>query len=147
MFVTGLGAGYFPKAPGTVATLLAIPISLSLNRIAASSLFLSVLTLVSFIAMAAWFCREGEEIFQDKDCPRIVVDEIGGFLLANFLSPAELRPTALAFLLFRFFDIIKVFPARRAEKIPGGFGVVADDLVAGFYTFLIVRLLLLWGLA
>ena len=95
---------------------------------------------------AAWFCQKGEEIFHEKDCPRIVIDEIAGFLLANFLSPAELKPTAAAFLLFRFFDIIKIFPAGRAQQIQGGVGVILDDLIAGLYTFLILRLLFLWSL-
>ena len=95
---------------------------------------------------AAWFCQKGEEIFREKDSRKIVIDEIAGFLLANFLSPPELVPTAAAFLLFRFFDIIKVFPAARAERIQGGVGVVLDDLVAGLYTFLILRLLFFWSL-
>lgn len=140
---TGAGTGYFPWFPGTVGTLLAIPFSLALNRTATASLPLSLLTLTSFIVTATWFCKKGEEIFQEKDCRRIVIDEIAGFLLANFLSPPELKPTIVAFVLFRFFDITKVFPAGRAEQIRGGLGVILDDLIAGLYTFLILRLLLL----
>ncbi|MCZ6623656.1 MAG: phosphatidylglycerophosphatase A [Deltaproteobacteria bacterium] len=145
-FVTGAGAGYFPWFPGTVGTLLAIPLSLALNRMATASFSLSLLTLSAFTVTATWFCKKGEEIFHEKDCRKIVIDEITGFLLANFLSPPELYPTAAAFLLFRFFDIIKVFPAGRAEQIRGGVGVILDDLVAGLYSFLILRLLLLWNL-
>lgn len=95
--------------------------------------------------VAAWFCQKGEEIFHAKDCPKIVIDEIAGFLLANFLSPPGLIPTVLAFLLFRFFDITKVFPADRAQQIPGGIGVILDDLIAGLYTFFILRLLIFWS--
>lgn len=145
-FVTGAGTGYFPCFPGTVGTLLAIPLSLALNRTATASPPLSLLTLATFIVIATWFCKKGEEIFHEKDCRKIVIDEIAGFLLANFLSPPELKPTAAAFLLFRFFDIIKVFPAARAERIQGGIGVILDDLVAGLYTFLILRILFLWSL-
>ena len=143
--MTGAGTGYSPWFPGTVATLLAIPLSLALNRMAALSLPLALLTLTAFIVIAAWFCQKGEEIFKEKDCPRIVIDEMAGFLLAGFLSPLEFKVTAAAFLLFRFFDIIKVFPAGRAEQIEGGLGVILDDLVAGLYTFLILRLHLLWS--
>ncbi len=132
--------------PGTAGTLLAVPLSLVLNRIAFSSIPLSLLTLIAFIVGAAWFCQKGEEIFHEKDCPRIVLDEIAGFLLANFLSPAEWKPTTVAFLLFRFFDIIKIFPAGRAQQVQGGVGVILDDLIAGLYTFLILRLLFLWSL-
>lgn len=95
---------------------------------------------------ATWFCQKGEEIFAEKDPPRIVIDEVAGFLLANFLSPAGFYPTAAAFLLFRFFDIMKVSPGGRAQQIQGGVGVILDDLVAGLYTFLILRLLIFWNL-
>ena len=143
-FVTGAWTGYIPWFPGTAGTLLAIPLSLALNRISEASFPLSLLTLIAFVGIAAWFCNKGEEIFQEKDSRRIVIDEIAGFLLANYLSPAEIRSIVLAFLLFRFFDIIKVFPAARAERVSGGLGVVLDDLIAGFYTFVILRLPLLW---
>ncbi len=145
-FATGAGAGYSPFFPGTVGTLLAIPISYALNQIAAGSFPLSLLTLAAFFGIATWFCQKAEEVFGERDSPRIVIDEVAGFLLANFLSPPGLKPTAAAFLLFRFFDIIKLFPARRMEKIEGGMGVILDDLVAGLYTFLILRLLFYWSL-
>lgn len=123
-----------------------MPFSLALNRVAADSLPLSLLTLAAFVAGAGWLCQEGEKILGERDSPKIVVDEIAGFLLANFLSPAEIQPVAAAFLLFRFFDIMKPFPANRAERIEGGVGVVLDDLIAGFYAFVILRLFLLWDL-
>lgn len=144
--VTGAGAGYFPWFPGTAGTLVALPLSLALNRIASASLTLGLLTFSAFVLGAVWLAREGEAIFREKDSPKIVIDEIAGFVLANFLSPPELKPTLAAFFLFRFFDIIKLFPAGRAEKIPGGAGVVVDDLIAGLYTFMILRLLFLGGL-
>lgn len=142
---TGAGAGYAPLFPGTVGTLLAIPLSLALNRIAAVSLPLALLTLTAFIVSATWFCQKGEDLLRQKDSPKIVIDEVAGFLLGNFLSPPAIKPAAAAFLLFRFFDIIKIFPAGAAQKLPGGVGVMLDDLIAGFYTFLIVRLLAFWG--
>lgn len=144
--VTGAGVGYFPWFPGTVGTLVAIPLSLALNRIASVSLSLALLTLAAFVATAIWLAQKGEEIFHQKDSPRIVIDEIAGFLLAGFLCPAEFVPSAAAFILFRFFDIIKLFPAGRAEEISGGVGVVVDDLIAGLYTFAIVQMLLYGGL-
>ncbi|HEX9445511.1 MAG TPA: phosphatidylglycerophosphatase A [Candidatus Binatia bacterium] len=144
--VTGAGAGYIRLAPGTAGTVVAIPLSLALNRIAGRSLPLALLTLAAFIAAAVWLCGEGEKIFREKDSQRIVIDEVAGFLLANFAAPAGPKPALLAFLLFRFFDILKPFPARRAEKIPGGLGVALDDLVAGLYTFVIARLIFSWGL-
>ena len=143
--VTGAGAGYFPWFPGTAGTLVAVPLSLALNRIASTSLSLALLTLAAFVATAVWLATKGEEMFHEKDSPRIVIDEIAGFLLGDFLSPAEFAPGAAAFILFRFFDIIKPYPAGRAEKISGGLGVVMDDLIAGLYTFVILRVLLYAG--
>ena len=145
-FATGAGAGYSPWCPGTAGTLVAVPLSLALNAIAAASLSLAFLTLIAFVACAGWFCQRAEGIFQEKDSPKIVIDEIAGFLLANFLSPLEFIPTAVAFLLFRFFDIIKLFPAGQAQQLRGGLGVILDDLIAGCYTLLILRLLLFRGL-
>jgi phosphatidylglycerophosphatase A len=144
--VTGAGAGYLPWFPGTAGTLVALPLSLALNRIAGASLSLGLLTLAAFMLIAIWLADKGEEILGEKDSPRIVIDEIAGFVLANFLSPPQLKPTLAAFILFRFFDIIKLFPAGRAEKISGGAGVVLDDLIAGLYTFVILWLLFFGGL-
>jgi phosphatidylglycerophosphatase A len=108
---------------------------------AAVSFGIALLTLATFTLLAIWVSEKSEAIFREKDSPKIVIDEIAGFLLANFLSPPAFRPIVAAFLLFRFFDIIKVPPASWAERLPGGFGVVLDDLVSAVYTFLILRLL------
>jgi len=135
-----------PWLPGTAGTVVAIPFSLALNRIALFSFPLAVITLVGFAFCAGWLCQMAEGILQKKDSPKIVIDEIAGFLLANFLSPEAPLPIVAAFILFRFFDIIKLFPAARMEKLPGGAGVIADDLIAGCYALVAVRLLDYWGL-
>lgn len=145
VFATGFGVGYVPKAPGTAGTLAALPLSIGLNRIAVTQLPLALITLAAFVALAMWVSHGAEELFGKKDAQRIVIDEMAGFLVANFLLPVGLVSTTSAFLLFRFFDIIKPYPARRAERIHGGLGVVSDDLIAGFYTFLSLRLLAAWG--
>lgn len=144
--ITGAGAGYLPWLPGTAGTLVAVPFSLALNRIASASLPLALLSLGAFFLVAVWLADKGEEFFREKDSPRIVIDEMAGFVLANFASPPQWKAMAAAFILFRLFDIIKLFPAGQAEKIPGGVGVVLDDLIAGLYTFMILRLLLFGGL-
>lgn len=143
--VTGAGVGYFPRLPGTMGTLLAIPFSLGLNSLATTSLLLALLTLSASIFAAIWLSTKGAEIFGQKDPGRIILDEIVGFLIANFLSPPRLTRLTLAFLLFRFFDITKVFPSSRLERLPGGCGIVLDDVVAGLYTFLILLVISSWG--
>ena len=75
-----------------------------------------------------------------KDAAAVVIDEIAGFTLANFLSNS-MTGLILAFVLFRFFDIAKVFPAVHREALPGGAGIVLDDIMAGLYNFLILRLI------
>ena len=84
-------------------------------------------------------------MLRQKDPRIIVIDEMAGFLVANFLSAPRIVPLLLAFCLFRFFDIAKVFPASKLEKLPGGAGIVLDDVTAGLYTFVVLRLLLSWG--
>jgi len=76
----------------------------------------------------------------------IVIDEIVGFMIANFITPRNVMLLSVAFLLFRVFDIAKVYPLSRLEKLPGGAGIVLDDVMAGLYVFGIMRLVLSWGL-
>lgn len=82
-----------------------------------------------------------------RDPGIIVIDEIVGFMIANFGAPPSVAIVTLAFVLFRFFDIMKPFPMSKLEKLPGGAGIVLDDVMAGLYTFLVLRLILAWGLA
>ena len=77
----------------------------------------------------------------EKDPQHIVIDEAAGVLLALAFAPETLRGVVTAVVLFRVFDITKPFPARRAERLPAGWGVVVDDLVAGLWAALFVRIL------
>jgi phosphatidylglycerophosphatase A len=145
--VTGAGAGYFPRLPGTIGTLVAIPFSLALNRVAASNFPLAVLMVVGSVFCAIWLSTKGAAILKQKDPQYIVIDEIVGFLVANFIAPPRLTALLWSFLLFRFFDITKVFPTNRLEQLPGGLGIVLDDVMAGLYTLISLRLLLKIGWA
>lgn len=107
---------------------------------------MALLTLIAFTALGIWSADGAEAIFGEKDSQKIVVDEIAGFMIANFAAPAGAAPVVAAFILFRFFDIIKPYPARRAERLSGGAGVVLDDVVAGVYSLAVVRLALAWGI-
>ncbi len=79
-----------------------------------------------------------------KDLQIIVADEVVGFMFANFLAPLCWAPLLLGFLLFRIFDIAKVYPAAQLENLPGGDGIVLDDVLAGICAFVIVLTLLYW---
>jgi len=104
----------------------------------------TLIVLVGLTVGAIWLSNIAAELLQTKDPQIIVVDEIVGFMIANFLAPRRWTPLLLGFLLFRIFDIAKIYPAARLEKLPGGFGIVLDDVLAGFYAFVIVQTLLYW---
>jgi phosphatidylglycerophosphatase A len=146
-FATGFGIGYLPLLPGTAGTLLAVPLSLGLNALASNSLPIAVLTLAAAICCAIWLSTGAALILEQKDPPVIVIDEMVGFMVANFIAPRNVMFVGIAFLLFRIFDIAKVYPLSRLEKLPGGAGIVLDDVMAGLYVFGILRLVHLWGLA
>jgi phosphatidylglycerophosphatase A len=147
VFVTGAGAGYFPLCPGTIGTLLAVPLSLALNHMAASNFPVAVSIIIGSILCAIWLTKQGAGILKQKDPPPIVIDEVVGFLVANFVAPPRLTVLLWNFLLFRLFDIVKVFPTNRLQQLPGGAGIVLDDVVAGLYTLISLRLLVQIGWA
>jgi phosphatidylglycerophosphatase A len=144
VIVTGVGFGYSRYFPGTMGTILAVPISLGLNRIAEVTPLLAIGILAGATVGAIKLSTDAAEILQQKDPQIIVADEIVGFMIANFLVPLRLAPLLLSFLLFRIFDIAKVYPAAKLEKLPGGTGIVLDDVLAGIYAFAIVQTLLYW---
>ena len=86
-----------------------------------------------------------EPVFRKRDSRHIVIDEVAGFLVTMSFLPPTARHMLLGFALFRFFDIVKPFPIRRLEGLKGGYGVVADDVMAGIYANMVVRVcIFLW---
>lgn len=145
--VSGAGAGYFPRMPGTAGTLVGIPLSLALNHLAASHFALAVSVMAASILCAIWVSTQAAGILGQKDPQVVVIDEVVGFMMGNFLSPPRWPVLLCAFFLFRFFDIVKIFPTGRLERLPGGAGIVLDDVMAGVYTLVSLRLLLMLGWA
>ncbi len=132
---TGLGSGYSPVAPGTAGTLVGIPLFVLFSQLA-WPWYLAAVIVAS--VPAVYVCGEAEKIFGARDSQKIVLDEIVGLLFTMFLVSPTLPHVIAGFALFRIFDIVKVFPARACEKLPGGFGVVADDIVAGIYANIVL---------
>src|SRR3972149_1026643 len=110
-FATGFGVGYLPLLPGTAGTLLAVPLSVGVNAIAAISLPIALLTLAAAICCAIWLSTRVALILEQRDPPVIVIDEIVGFMIANLMAPRTVMLLGGAFLLFRFFAIAKVYPS------------------------------------
>jgi phosphatidylglycerophosphatase A len=133
------GAGLLPLAPGTWGTLFGLPLVGLMSRL---SVFYAGAFLGLFVVLAIWSSHSCREWFQEDDPSEIVIDEVAGLLLALFLLPLSGVGLFGGFLLFRVFDILKPFPIGRVEKLRGGFGIVADDLVAGLYANLCLRLIL-----
>jgi phosphatidylglycerophosphatase A len=141
LLATGFGVGYSPIAPGTLGSLVAIPIYYFLSEIPSP---LYEITLIGFFFLSVWVSENAEIFFGKKDDQRIVIDEIVGFLITMLWVPKTLPFIIMGFFLFRFFDILKPFPIHRMErKLKGGFGVVLDDVMAGVYANIVLHLIYL----
>ena len=138
LLATGLGIGYLPKAPGTLGTLVAVILYLVFRKILPGPLSYGIM-LVLFSGMAIWISGTVEKYLGKKDSSAIVIDEMAGFLLAMFLVPFSVRMLILGFILFRALDILKPFRMDRIESLPGGWGVVGDDLAAGILTNILLH--------
>jgi phosphatidylglycerophosphatase A len=131
MLATGFGSGLSPFAPGTAGTIVAIPLYLALSCL---SLPLYSISLLALFFLAVYVSGRAELIFGEKDARKIVIDEIVGFQVTMFMVAPSLLSVLAGFVAFRFFDISKIFPIRLCErKLPGGYGVVGDDVIAGIY--------------
>ena len=136
---TGFGVGYSPVAPGTLGTLIAIPIYYFLSNISSPTY---QITLIGFFFLSVWISESAEIFFGKKDDQRIVIDEIMGFLVTMLWVPKAAIFMVIGFFLFRFFDILKPFPIRRLEKkFKGGYGVVLDDVMAGVYSNIVLQII------
>ena len=127
---TGAGTGYAPLAPGTVGSAAAVLLWWPLRQLPPAGL-LGLVAAIS--ALGAWSAARAEVLLGRHDDPRITIDEVAGMLLSLALLPPRLDVALVGFALFRLFDITKPPPCRRLEKLGGGAGVMADDLMAGFY--------------
>ena len=145
LFATGFGVGYSPIAPGTLGTLIAIPLYYFLSEIPSP---LYEITLIGFFFLSVWISQNAEIFLGKKDDQRIVIDEMMGFLTTMLWIPKTTRFILIGFFLFRLFDILKPFPIHHLEKkFKGGFGVVLDDVMAGIYGNIILQIISYFTLA
>lgn len=137
LLATGFGSGYSPFAPGTMGSLVAIPIYLGLWWLCSQLIFPVlgyVVVVVILIVAGFWICDQAEGIFQQKDSSFIVLDEIIGFLICMTAISPNLLLTAIGFFIFRVFDVWKPFYISRLQDFPGGLGVMLDDAACGVLT-------------
>jgi phosphatidylglycerophosphatase A len=135
----GFGAGLAPFAPGTFGTLVAIPIALVLHRYAGDAGF--ALAIVLLFVVGAWASAVTGRALGVPDHGSIVIDEVVAFLLVLFFAGLAPLHVALAFVLFRFFDIVKPPPIRQLDAaLKNGVGVMLDDILAAGYALLVFAL-------
>ena len=138
LVATGGYAGYSPVAPGTAGSVVGLLLLVGVRFLGTSTIEFGVL--VGVVAVGVWASSVGERHAGQKDPGIVVIDEVAGMLLTLFWLPLTLSTAIVGFLMFRLFDITKPFPVRVAERLPGGMGIMADDLIAAVYASIAVRL-------
>lgn len=139
---TGLGLGYIPKMPGTFGSLLGLALVFALPPLSSFIHFFVILVISLF---AVWISDRAEKIFHEKDCQKIVIDEIAGVLFVFIGIPLNWATVVAGLVLFRFFDITKIPPIRQSQRLPNGWGVVVDDVIAGIFANIVLQIALtLW---
>jgi phosphatidylglycerophosphatase A len=139
--------GYIPVASGTFGSLAAIPLFWVFAFLRSLSVTAMLVVFGALVGGACWVAGRADAYLQEHDSHKIVIDEVAGYVAATMFLLPTWKIALAAFLIFRALDVIKPFPAGYIDKNwPGGYGVVFDDVVSGFYTNLVIHGLLLAGL-
>ena len=137
---TAAYCGYFPVAPGTVGSAAGLVVYLLVWW--TQSPVVEIALIAATFAAGTWAATHAERYFGGIDPGPVVIDEVLGMLITLAFIPAGWTAVVAGFFLFRVFDVIKPFPADRLEKFHGGFGIMADDAMAGVYANLALRLVM-----
>lgn len=144
-FATCAGAGLLPYAPGTAGSAVGVAAVVAIAHLPLAQPWQSVMVgavVVVLGALGIAAATRAEKFFERKDPGQVVIDEVVGQMLTLAAWPAAPWPWLLAgFLLFRAFDVLKPYPARRVENAPGGWGIMLDDVVAGIYGLAVLTIL------
>ena len=137
---TGFSVGHIPFAPGTFGSILGLPLGFILAGLA---LPLAIAGAGLFILGAVWIANDAEKLLKQSDPGCIVIDEIAGMAVTLIGLPVNLKIALMGFILFRILDVVKPFPIRFLDqRLKGGLGVVMDDVVAGIFANVLLRLIL-----
>jgi len=138
---TWFGIGLAPRAPGTFGTLGALPVAAVVSY---CGFLCQGIAVILVIPLAVWSAEVSRKLMAKEDPQVVVIDEAAGLLLALFLFPLSWLSIISGFVLFRFFDILKPFPVGLIDrKVKGGLGIVLDDLMAGIYANICLRIIFL----
>jgi phosphatidylglycerophosphatase A len=132
VFVCTFGyVGFFPVAPGTAGSAAGLIVYLMFRWLGIPHFELPLI--VVLFALGLFYGAASEQALGGVDPGPVVIDEVMGMLMTLFLIPVNWMGMIAGFLLFRVFDILKPYPARRLERLPGGLGIMSDDLIAAVY--------------
>lgn len=130
--------GYLPLIPGTIASIAGI----FLFYLMRDNVFIHILITLVLIILGFLLTTKAEKIFARKDAPCIVIDEVGGMLLAFIFIPYEIRIVVITFFIFRILDTLKPYPVGRFQNLKGSLGIMSDDIIAGLCTNVILQIAL-----
>ncbi len=133
---SGFFTGYFPFASGTFASLIALLIYYLPGF---ENLYIILPVTLLFFLIGIYLGNKFEKIY-DKDPAECTIDEMVGMWISLILLPKTIAISLVTFFLWRSLDIYKPFPARSVEKLNGGLGIMIDDVISGFYTLIIMQL-------
>ena len=137
---TGFYIGNIPFAPGTFGSLVGLPFCFILAKL---KLTQAIACTVLFIFFAIWISKNAERLLKRSDPGCIVIDEVAGMVVTLVGLPFNLTTALVGFIFFRILDILKPYPIRILDKrVTGGLGVVADDVVAGIFANLLLRIII-----
>ena len=134
------GIGYVGKGGGTIAAIFYCIIWLLLPAMYSTTFWQVIITI--FIILIGIWCSNYVDGVWGKDSSKVVIDEVAGMAVSLLYVPHNYFYLILGLILFRFFDILKPLGIRKLEKLPKGWGVMADDILAGIYSLILVQLLL-----
>lgn len=138
---SGLLTGYFPFAPGTAGSAMA----LALYFIPGFELPYVIIPLIIIMLVVGTHIASKMEIIFGRDPSQVTIDEMVGMWISLLFLPKLLMVSLTAFVFFRAYDIVKPFPARKFDRRRGGLGIMLDDVVAGFYANISVHILIWIG--
>lgn len=142
VLATWFGCGYWPWGPGTVGSAAAVLIAIVLHHHAGIDPWILGLAGVLTLPLSIWACSVEAETSGRKDPQHVVLDEVvGQWITLSAAATFDWKTALIGFALFRIFDITKPAPARKMESLPGGIGIMADDVMAGVYGAVVMALI------
>ncbi len=145
LIATWFGAGLVRPAPGTIGSLIALPLGWGILTLGGQALLM--LDIIIVLIIGVWAAGIYGAADNAHDSSSIVVDEVVGQWIALMTMPSSLLGYVVAFAAFRFYDVIKPWPVDYVDKrVKGGWGVMLDDVLAGLYALIVVFLVEYWGL-